>query len=287
MREQLKILLELTKFRITFFVMITTGFGYISAANNYDNKLIFVLFGTLLLACGSAVFNHYQERNIDLLMERTKSRPIPSGRISAKKAFNIGVILTLVGSLILLFFVNQIAFVLGILNLIWYNLIYTPLKRKTSLAIIPGSIVGAIPPAIGWVAARGYLFDFRILVISFFFFIWQIPHFWLLMLKLDGDYKSANLPTVTNLFSKTQLARITFSWTVATGLSSILIPITLKISNSVTLFIIILLTITIIISSFKLLRFSENNFPTISAFRSINLFVLSVIVVLSLNKLVF
>ncbi len=287
MIEKLKILVELTKFRITFFVMITTGFGYISAANNYDNKLIFVLFGTLLLACGSAVFNHYQERNIDLLMERTKSRPIPSGRISAKKAFNIGVILTLAGSLILLFFVNQIAFVLGILNLIWYNLIYTPLKRKTSLAIIPGSIVGAIPPMIGWVAAGGYLFDFRILVIAFFFFIWQIPHFWLLMLKLDGDYKSAHLPTVTNLFSKTQLARITFSWTVATGLSSILIPITLKISNSVILFIIILLTITIIISSFKLLRFSENNFPTISAFRSINLFVLSVIVVLSLNKLVF
>lgn len=286
MKEQLKILLELTKFRITFFVMITTGFGYISAANNYDNKLILVLLGTLLLACGSAVFNHYQERKIDLMMDRTKSRPIPSGRISAKKAFNIGVVLTLIGSLILLFFVNQIAFVLGTLNLIWYNLIYTPLKRKTSLAIIPGSIVGAIPPMIGWVAAGGYVFDFRILVIAFFFFIWQIPHFWLLMLKLDRDYKSAHLPTVTNLFTKTQLARITFSWTVATGLSSILIPITLKISNSVTLLLMILLTVAIIVSSFKLLRFSENNFPTISAFRSINLFVLSVIVVLSLNKLI-
>lgn len=286
MREQIKILLELTKFRITFFVMITTGFGYISAANNYDNKLILVLLGTLLLACGSAVFNHYQERKIDLMMDRTKSRPIPSGRISAKKAFNIGVVLTLIGSLILLFFVNQIAFVLGTLNLVWYNLIYTPLKRKTSLAIIPGSIVGAIPPMIGWVAAGGYVFDFRILVIAFFFFIWQIPHFWLLMLKLDRDYKSAHLPTVTNLFTKTQLARITFSWTVATGLSSILIPITLKISNSVTLLLMIFLTVAIIVSSFKLLRFSENNFPTISAFRSINLFVLSVIVVLSLNKLI-
>lgn len=287
MREQLKILLELTKFRITFFVMITTGFGYISAANSYDNKLLLVLLGTLLLACGSAVFNHYQERKIDLMMDRTKSRPIPSGRISSKKAFNIGVILTLVGSLILLFFVNQIAFLLGILNLIWYNFIYTPLKRKTSLAIIPGSIVGAIPPMIGWVAAGGYVFDFRILVIAFFFFIWQIPHFWLLMLKLDGDYRAAHLPTVTNLFTKTQLARITFSWTVATGFSSILIPITLKISDSITLSLMILLTVSIIVSSFKLLRFSENNFPTISAFRSTNLFVLSVIVVLSLNKLVF
>lgn len=287
MREQLKILLELTKFRITFFVMITTGFGYISAANNYDYKLTFVLLGTFLLACGSAVFNHYQERHIDLMMDRTKYRPIPSGRISDKKAFNIGVVLTLVGSLILLLFVNYIAFSLGILNLIWYNLIYTPLKRKTSLAIIPGSIVGAIPPIIGWAAAGGYIFDFRILVIAFFFFIWQIPHFWLLMLKIDSDYRLAHLPTITNLFTKTQLARITFSWTIATGLSSILIPIVLKISNSITLSLMILLTVAIIVSSFKLLRFSENNFSTISTFRSINLFVLSVIVVLSLNKLVF
>lgn len=287
MKEQLKIFFELTKFKITFFVMITTGFGYISAANSYDDRLVFVLLGTFLLACGSAVFNHYQERNIDLLMNRTKSRPIPSGRISAQKAFFIGIILTLIGSLILLVFINQIAFILGILNLIWYNLIYTPLKRKTSLAIIPGSIVGAIPPMIGWVAADGYLFDFRILVIAFFFFIWQIPHFWLLMLKLDSDYKAAHLPTVTNLFTKSQLARITFSWTVATGLSSILIPITLKITNSVTLFLIILMTVIIIVSSFKLLRFSENSFPTISAFRSINFFVLSVIIVLSVNKLVF
>lgn len=266
--------------------MVTTGFGYISATNTYDDKFFFVLLGTLLLACGSAVFNHYQESNIDMLMERTKSRPIPSGQISAESALLVGITLTLLGSLLLLFFVNEIAFLLGILNLVWYNLIYTPLKRKTALAIIPGSIVGAIPPIIGWVAAGGYLFDFRILVIAFFFFIWQIPHFWLLMLKLDNDYKSANLPTVTSLFSKTQLARITFSWTVATGISSILIPITLKITNSFTLSVMTLMILAIIFSSIKLLKFSENNFSAISAFRSINFFVLSVIVFISLNKLV-
>jgi len=285
LKEQIKIFFELTKFRITFFVMITTGFGYLSAASYYDYKLVLVLLGTLLLACGSAVFNNYQERKIDLMMERTKFRPIPSGRISPNNALLIGIILALVGSITLLF-VNIIVFALGLLNLVWYNLIYTPLKRKSSLAIIPGSLVGAIPPIIGWVAAGGYIFDFRILVIAFFFFIWQIPHFWILMLKLDNDYKSAHLPTVTSIFTKTQLARITFSWTVATGVSSILIPITLKITNSVTLFVIILMTVTIIISSLKLLRFSENSFPTVSTFRSINIFVLSVIIVLSLNKLI-
>ncbi len=265
--------------------MITTGFGYISAANVYNQELFLVLFGTLLLACGSAVFNHFQERHIDLMMSRTKYRPIPSGRISENKALILGVTLTIVGSLILFFFVNEIAFLLGAINLIWYNLIYTPLKRKTSLAIIPGSIVGAIPPVIGWVAAGGYIFDLRILVIAFFFFVWQIPHFWLLMLNLDSDYKSAHLPTITILFSKNQLARITFSLTVATGLSSILIPITMNITNSIILFIMILLTISIIISSFKLLKFSENSISSVAAFRNINLFVLSVIVVLSVNKL--
>lgn len=287
MKEGLKIFFELTKFRITFFVMITTGFGYISAADRFSFEIIYVLFGTLLLACGSAVFNHFQERHIDSKMNRTKYRPIPSGKISSLNSLVLGLILLLMGSFFLLIFVNSTAFALGILNLIWYNLIYTPLKRKTALAIIPGSIVGAIPPIIGWVAAGGYIFDFRILVIAFFFFIWQIPHFWLLMLKLDDDYKTAQLPTITNIFSKTQLARITFSWTVATGISSILIPIALKVTNSLTLIIIIFLSALVISSSSKLLKYKENSFSTAFAFRSINLFVLSIILVLSVNKLVF
>lgn len=287
MKEKIKIFLELVKFRITFFVMITTGFGYISASVEYDSNLLFVLLGTLILAFGSATLNQYQERNTDSLMDRTKSRPIPAGRISENNALIISILLIISGSIILILGVNLLSFALGILNLFWYNFIYTPLKRKTALAIIPGSLVGAIPPMIGWVAANGDLFDFRIIIISFFFFIWQIPHFWILLLKLDKDYQLAKFPTITSNFSKQQLARIIFSWTVATGLCSILIPLSLKLTNTLTMSLIISLVLFIIFSSIKLLKFSENNFSTISSFRTINLFVLSVIIVISINKMVF
>ncbi|MCS7053139.1 MAG: heme o synthase [Ignavibacterium sp.] len=287
MKEKIKIFLELVKFRITFFVMITTGFGYISASDQYDSNLLFVLLGTLILAFGSAALNQYQERNTDSLMDRTKSRPIPAGKISENNALILSFLLIVSGSIILILGVNLLAFAFGILNLFWYNFIYTPLKRKTALAIIPGSLVGAIPPIIGWVAANGDLFDFRIIVISFFFFIWQIPHFWILLLKLDKDYQLAKFPTITSNFSKQQLARIIFSWTVATGLCSILIPLSLKLTNTLTMSLIISLVLFIIFSSIKLLKFSENNFSTISSFRTINLFVLSVIIVISINKMVF
>ncbi len=171
MIEKIKILSELTKIRITFFVMVTTGFGYIAATDTYDLNFVLVLLGVLLLACGSASLNHYQERFTDSLMQRTKNRPIPSGRIDAKSVLEISILVILAGITLLLLGGNLLAVVLGVLNLIWYNGIYTPLKRKSSFAIFPGSLVGAIPPVIGWVAAGGNLFNPQIIMISFFFFI--------------------------------------------------------------------------------------------------------------------
>jgi heme o synthase len=103
-----------------------------------------------------------------------------------------------------------------LLNLIWYNGIYTPLKKINPLAIIPGSLVGSIPPAVGWTAAGGNILDPQIIILSFFFFIWQIPHFWLLLLIFGKDYENAGFPTLMQIFSSDQLARITFIWIVAT-----------------------------------------------------------------------
>ena len=151
--------------------------GYIAAADGIDTGVILPSIGILLLACGSAAINHYQERATDAMMSRTKNRPIPSGRISPENALAIAVFLLTIGSLILLFSGGMLALALGLLNLIWYNAIYTPLKKKNALAIIPGSLVGAIPPAVGWVSAGGSIFDPQILIIAFFFFIWPFK-FW-------------------------------------------------------------------------------------------------------------
>jgi protoheme IX farnesyltransferase len=285
-KEKLKILLELTKFRITSFVTVTTAFGFIAASGSINLEIIPVLMGILFLACGSAAFNQYQEKDIDATMSRTSNRPIPSKRITGRNALFVSLLLILSGSIILFFGAGALAFELGLLNLIWYNLVYTLLKRKTPFAIIPGSLVGAIPPAVGWVAAGGYLFDPQIIFISFFFFIWQIPHFWLLLLLFDKDYKSAGLPTLTQIFNKNQLARITFIWVAATAVTGLLIPlfglVRLVPINLLLFFGGIFLTWR----AFKLVTETENNLSFRFAFRYINLFALFVVVLVSLDKLI-
>lgn len=286
MKEKIKILSELTKIRITFFVMITTGFGYIAATDIFNLNLLLVLAGVLSLACGSAVLNHYQERFTDALMERTKNRPIPSGKITPVKALEISILLILIGVALLFIGGNLLSVFFGILNLIWYNGIYTPLKRKSSLAIIPGSLVGAIPPVIGWVAAGGDLLNPQILMIAFFFFIWQIPHFWLLLLVLDKDYSKAGMPTLTNLFSKNQLARITFMWIMATAISSLLLPMVALVETEIIKYLIVFSVILLSINSLKLLKYSEENSSVLFAFRNINFFVLFVVSIISIDKLI-
>lgn len=286
MKEKIKILSELTKIRITFFVMITTGFGYIAATDIFNLNLLLVLAGVLSLACGSAVLNHYQERFTDALMERTKNRPIPSGKITPVKALEISILLILIGVALLFIGGNLLSVFFGILNLIWYNGIYTPLKRKSSLAIIPGSLVGAFPPVIGWVAAGGDLLNPQILMIAFFFFIWQIPHFWLLLLVLDKDYSKAGMPTLTNLFSKNQLARITFMWIMATAISSLLLPMVALVETEIIKYLIVFSVILLSINSLKLLKYSEENSSVLFAFRNINFFVLFVVSIISIDKLI-
>lgn len=286
MRDKIKILSELTKIKITFFVMITTGFGYIAATDIYNLNFLFILIGVLLLACGSAALNHYQERNTDALMSRTKNRPLPSGRITPANALEISILLILAGTVLLFVAGNLLSAIFGIINLIWYNGIYTPLKRKTSLAIIPGSLVGAIPPIIGWTSAGGDLMNSQILMIAFFFFIWQIPHFWLLLLVLDEDYKKAGLPTLTSLFSKDQLARVTFIWILATAISSLFLPMVSLVQTEIVKYLIVLSVILLAVNSLKLLKYSEEYLSVRIAFRNINFFVLFVVSIISIDKLI-
>jgi protoheme IX farnesyltransferase len=117
------------------------------------------------------------------------------------------------------------AMVLGLLAIFWYNGLYTYLKRKTAFAVLPGALIGMIPPLLGWVSGGGHLFDPRIWGIAFFFFIWQVPHFWLLSLEVAKDYESAGLPSITKIFSVSQIKRIVFIWFLSTGASCLLIPL--------------------------------------------------------------
>ena len=280
----IEILSELTKFRITFFVAITTIVGYLIHNGGFDLNLVLPTFGVLILACGASALNEWQERNYDSQMKRTKSRPIPSGRITANNAFVISILFIIIGSALLaLDSINVM--LLGLFTLIWYNAVYTPLKQKTAIAIIPGSLVGALPPLIGWVASGGSIFDPKILVLSSFMFIWQIPHFWLLLLMYDDQYKEAGFPTLSKMFTSNQITKITFMWISVLVVSSLMFylsEISISILSNIFLGLAGLLTL---LFSWSVIKANKKEIFG-KKFLLINAYVLSVLIVISVENII-
>jgi protoheme IX farnesyltransferase len=259
--------------------------GYALAKNNIDSGLILPMLGIFILACGSAALNHYQDKDKDGLMERTKNRPIPSGRISANWVLAIAIFEIALGDYLIYLGSNFLAAQLGLLALIWYNGIYTPLKRKTAFAVVPGSIIGSIPPMVGWVAAGGELSDPKLVVLAFFFFIWQVPHFWLLMLKYGKEYEDAGYPSITSMISKEQIKKATFMWTAATAVTSLMIPVSGLVSTLFFKICILVAAIWLVVVFSKLLRKGPAEFNPFYYFMRINYFVLIVIISLSVDPL--
>jgi len=285
-RSLFHILLELGKVRITFAVSLTTITGYVLASGKFDAGLVLPTLGIFLLACGSSALNHYQEKDRDALMERTKNRPIPSGHISADGTLIFAVLLSVIGSLLIYFGADLLALQLALLALIWYNFIYTPLKKRTAFAVVPGSVIGALPPLVGWVSAGGSLADPRALIIAFFFFIWQVPHFWLLLLKYGKEYEKAGYPSLTNIYNEKQIKYTTFIWTMATGVSALMLPV-FGIINSLFFSIATLLVTGWLIYLFiRLLRVNDEKFNPGFYFMKINYFVLFMIIFLSVDSLI-
>ncbi len=180
--------------------------------------------GTLALALGASALNQVQERELDAHMERTLGRPIPAGRVGPRGALWLSALLLGAGELTLLAGSGAAA-VLGALAVIWYNGVYTPLKRRTPFAAVPGAFVGAVPPAIGWVSAGGFLLDPRLGVLCLFFFLWQVPHFWLLLRHTSADCQRAGLPSLDRVLSPPQARRVTFIWLTAAAAASLLLPL--------------------------------------------------------------
>lgn len=284
-RKYWTILLELGKVRITFFVSLTTALGYILFSGKIDLGIILPTLGVFLLASGSSCINHLQEQKFDASMERTKNRPLPSGRIDSLSTLLLGINVVLAGSTILYFSSNLESLILGWIAVFWYNAFYTPLKRKFALAVVPGALIGSIPPIIGWTSAGGDPFDTKILVVALFFFIWQVPHFWLLLLLHSKDYEQAGFPTLNRIFSALQVSRITFVWIVALAFSCILIPLTNISSQPFTPVLLFLLAIWLIFESKGILTTYIEKVMLQKAFLRINMFVLLVVLVISIDKL--
>jgi len=178
------------------------------------------------------------------------------------------------------------AMVLGLLAIFWYNGLYTYLKRKTAFAVLPGALIGMIPPLLGWVSGGGDLFDPRIRGIAFFFFIWQVPHFWLLSLDVAQDYELAGLPSITQIFSGAQIKRIVFIWFLSTGASCLLIPL-FGFGNLIPVRTFLLgVTFWLVWKGARLFKSPSPERALKRAFTSINLYAFLVLSSLFLDKLV-
>jgi len=284
-KEKLALLAELSKVRITVSVALTTIAGYLLASGSFDRGMILPTVGIFILACGSSAINHFQDSDRDGLMKRTRNRPIPSGRISRTSTLIIAFAMVTIGSLMIYLGSDFVGFQLGLLALIWYNAIYTPMKRKTAYAVIPGSVIGAIPPVVGWVAGGGDVFDPRALVIAFFFFVWQVPHFWLLILRYGKEYEEAGYPTLTQRYNDVQIRYITFMWTLATAVSALMLPL-FGITKHISITLIIVLAVFWLIFVFAgLLKKQAKPLNPFYYFMRINYFVLVMIITLSVDPL--
>jgi len=192
-------LAELVKARLTLLVLLTTAVGYYLAAVGPINYVALsnVVFGTALAAAGAAALNQWWERRLDALMERTKTRPIPAGRMSAPNALMVGCALGIAGVIYLAWACNALAASLAALTIIIYIFAYTPLKRISTGNTLVGAIPGALPTVIGWVAATGHL-EFGAWSLFAILFFWQLPHFFSVSWMYRDDYVRAGFQMISS-----------------------------------------------------------------------------------------
>jgi protoheme IX farnesyltransferase len=183
---------ELTKPGIAGYVMVTAGVGYLVAAGGRADFLpvIWTLLGTVLATGGALALNQFVEWELDALMQRTRSRPIPSGRLGPKEAFLFGNLLTLGGIGLLFLTVGWLPAVLTAISALSYNLVYTPLKKVSYISTLAGAFPGAMPTLIGWSAATGGL-SLEAGAVFAIAYLWQLPHVLSLGWLLRKDYARA------------------------------------------------------------------------------------------------
>jgi len=184
----------LTKPDVSFLVLITTAAGYYMGARGPVDwlNLVHTVFGTMLIAGGTAALNHYIERESDRHMRRTASRPLPSGVLRPAEALWFGVALSIAGAADLLVVGGWLASLLGIVTCLSYLLAYTPLKKRSVWATFVGAFPGAVPPMIGWAAATKHL-DGGAWLLFLILFFWQFPHFNAIAWMYREDYARAGI----------------------------------------------------------------------------------------------
>jgi len=279
----IKIISELGKVRISLPIALSAYTGYALSTGRFDIDALILMAGVFLMSCSSGAINHLQEYKTDALMPRTQKRPIPSGKISPNGALWVAISYFVYGGMILLANFPPIVFFTAALTLISYNGIYTPLKKVTAFAVVPGSLVGALPPYIGWFAGGGKWNDPQIFWVGLFFFIGQIPHFWLLLLMFGKEYELAGFPSLHSVFSDNQIKRLSFTWIVATVATALVV--TVHVLQGSTLMFFLLIYIFYLLFSLSGSILFRNEMKVRPAFFKLNFLYLLMMVILIADRI--
>lgn len=254
MIDSLKYYFHLSKLKIMLPVSLTGFTGYFIQQPSISGHIFFVSLGILLVGVSASVLNQVQEADIDSRMKRTQDRPIPSGRISKGNALLFFLLTLVSGSFLILIFGNVRALSVSFFTVFWYNYVYTYSKRLTPFAVFPGAITGALPPLIGWLAAGGGFFDRTIVMVEFLFFVGQMPHFWIIVLKYGEEYEKAGLPCLTRVMQPEQISRLVFIWIALSGMAALFLYLFGIIHTEFIASLILVSTTILIVLSAGLLR---------------------------------
>jgi len=250
----LKVIFELTKFRLSFLVSFSAIFGFILASDNfYILDLIVLGISGYLVTAASVINNQILEKGLDSKMDRTKDRPLPTNRISKRNSLITSVFFMVIGLTIMTLYFNMVAGLLSLVSLLLYTFIYTPLKRVGPISVFIGAIPGALPPLIGWVAFSGEITIEAIIIFSIQF-IWQFPHLWAIAWIYHDDYKKVGfklLPSKGEKNFNTALNIMTYTlFLIPLGLLPTIFGITGIISGAVA----VLCAILFLAQTFKLFK---------------------------------
>ncbi len=269
---------------LSLFAACSAGAGSLLAPNAAASQALLPFSAVFLLACGASALNQYQEQDIDARMERTKGRPLPSGSMSSREALAVSLFLAAAGE-VTLAYTGNIPVLLGLFALLWYNVVYTLLKRITAFAAVPGALVGMIPPAVGWAAAGGAVADRRLFIVSMLFFLWQVPHFWLQVLHHGEEYEQAGLPSLTRVMTRRQIARVTFVWICSAAAAGILLPLYGAVTSPLLYASLMPVVAWLLLQGAGLLRTQQPVVRARSAFRQLNVYIAFVMVILSAERI--
>ena len=188
--DKIRCYAQMFKLKLTSFVVISAIMGYFIGGTSFNlTEITLLVIGGFLITCTSNALNQVIEKDLDKLMERTKTRPLPMNKISVKEAIWVSSIFGVVG-IVMLWMLNPLTGILGALAIFMYVALYTPLKRVSTISVFVGAFPGAFPPMLGWVAATGS-FSVEAGILFAMQFIWQFPHFWAIAWKINDQYVKA------------------------------------------------------------------------------------------------